>query len=550
MKKLLFLLFVVIPKLAFSQSIAVASLNQNPLEVSPLLGANLTVNLLYSSENGATSNHIYLGLEVLNQNNQFVRTVVEKTLQNQISGQNKTLSVALFVGSVHPLTANLPTGQYYQLKAILYASGTWVANATANFSNTPPLVLQNTIGYNFSTNPINKGADVSFMTQMQASGFSWKDNNGVSKNLMPLLSEYDINAIRLRVWVNPETSAANGWCDIDDMVSKAILAQNEGMDVMVCIHYSDHWADPGQQTKPAAWNNFTIAQLETAVYNHTEQILTALNAVGITPKWVQIGNETNDGMLWPNGKASTGGFANYAKFLNAGANAVKTFNPNIKTILHLSNGFDNGLYTWNIGGLLSNNLVFSRFDIIGMSLYPEESDWKLKVDQTYANMVNLKTIYNKDVMLVEVGFSNFRPDISYQFLVYAMEKTRLANGMGVFYWEPIASANWSSYDKGAWDNDGSPSVAMDAFKLNATLDTNNFEKNNEFYLYPNPTHHFLNFKSIDKVINSVKIYNINGILVSNHQEIATLQSLDISNLSNGIYFVKINNEKPIKIIKN
>lgn len=550
MKKLLFFLFVVIPKLAFSQSIAVASLNQNPLEVSPLLGANLTVNLLYSSENGATSNHIYLGLEVLNQNNQFVRTVVEKTLQNQISGQNKTLSVSLFVGSVHPLTENLPTGQYYQLKAILYASGTWVANATANFSNTPTLVLQNTIGYNFSTNPINKGADVSWMTQMQASGFSWKDNNGVSKNLMPLLSEYDINAIRLRVWVNPETSAANGWCDIDDMVSKAILAQNEGMDVMVCVHYSDHWADPGQQTKPSAWNNFTIAQLETAVYNHTEQILTALNAVGITPKWVQIGNETNDGMLWPNGKASIGGFANYAKFLNAGSNAVKTFNPNIKTILHLSNGFDNGLYTWNIGGLLSNNLVFSRFDIIGMSLYPEESDWKLKVDQTYANMVNLKTIYNKDVMLVEVGYSNFRPDISYQFLVYAMEKTRLANGMGVFYWEPIANANWSSYDKGAWDNDGSPTVAMDAFKLNATLDTNNFEKNNEFYLYPNPTHHFLNFKSIDKVINTVKIYNINGTLVSNHQEIATLQSLDISNLSNGIYLVKINDEKPIKIIKN
>ena len=549
MKKILFLLLLVLPKLAMAQSISVSTPNQNPLEVSQLLGANLTVNIQYSSETGATSNHIYIGLEELNQNNQYVRTVSERTLQSQTAGQNLVLPVTLFVGSVNPLSENLLAGHSYQIKAILYASGTWNPNATADYTNTPPLVLQNNVPYSFSTNPIHKGVDVSWMTQMEASGFVWKDNNGKPKDLMPLLSEYDINAIRLRVWVNPENSAANGWCDIEDLVDKAILADNEGMDVMVCIHYSDHWADPGKQFKPAAWNNFTVAQLETAVYNHTEEILTALNEVGITPKWVQIGNETNDGMLWATGRASTGGFANYAKFINAGTNAVKTFDSTIKTILHLSNGFESNLFNWNIGGLLSNNMVFSRLDIIGMSLYPNENDWKQKVDQTYTNMVNLKNTHNKDVMLVEVGFSNYYSDISYQFLVYAMEKTRQANGLGVFYWEPIAHNNWGGYDKGAWDADGSPSKAMDAFKLNSTLSNDQFEIANELIVYPNPANDILYVKSSGESIKNVKIYNANGVLVRNQSEDLQLHSINISVLPRGIYFLRINGEKTVKFQK-
>ena len=541
MKNFLLLLLLGLPMMIAAQSIAVSTPNQNPLEVSALLGANLTVNVQYSSEAGASSNHIYVGLELLNQNNQFVRTVSERTLQSQTAGQNLTLEVALFVGSVNPLSTDLPAGYYYQIKAILYASNTWNPNATADYTNTPPLVLQNNFPYNFSTNPIDKGVDVSWMTEMESAGFVWKDNNGVSKDLMPLLAEYDINAIRLRVWVNPENSAANGWCDIEDMVAKAILANNQGMDVMVCIHYSDHWADPGHQFKPAAWNNYTVAQLETVVYDHTEQILTALVEVNIVPKWVQIGNETNDGLLWPTGKASLNGFTNYAKFLNAGSNAVKTFNPNIKTILHLSNGSDSALYNWNINGLIANNLVFDRFDMIGMSLYPEENNWVQSVDQTYTNMVNLKALHNKDVLLVEVGFSNFRPDISYQFLVYAIEKTRLANGVGIFYWEPIADNTWSGYSKGAWDSDRSPSVAMDAFKLNTTLSNENFETANALMVYPNPANDVLYFKSSGEIIKNVKIYNANGILIRNHQEASALQSVNISVLPKGIYFLRLLN---------
>ncbi len=551
LKKLFLILFVSYQTFLFSQSIEITSFNQNPLEVSPLLGGNLTVNFNYSSEVGATNNHVYIGLEILDANNQYVKTIAETTLQNQQAGTNIQKSVNFFIGSIHKLSANLQNGHYYQVKAILYKTN-WTANAWAGYWNTPSLILQNTQGFEFSTNTISKGADISWMTEMESSGFTWKDNNGNSKQLMPLLKEYDLDAVRLRVWVNPDISDANGWCDIDDLVAKAELAKDAGLEVMICIHYSDWWADPSKQTKPAAWNNFTIPQLETAVYNHTTDILTALNAKGITPKWVQIGNETNDGMLWNSGKASTGGFANYAKFLNAGTNAVKTFNNSIKTILHIASGNNNSLFRWNIDGLINNGLTSSRLDIVGMSLYPDENNWISMVDDTYTNMLDIKTRYNKDVMMAEVGFASNKPDISYQFLTYMIEKTKQANGSGVFYWEPIAHKNWKSYSKGAWDEDGSPSITMDAFlnKETLSIDDNLIKQDISYQIFPNPTNDILQVNSLKKELSSIKIFDINGRFIQeiNTQKFAT--SFSISHLSKGIYFVRINNEKSIKFIKN
>jgi arabinogalactan endo-1,4-beta-galactosidase len=547
----LLLIIYLVPNLLFSQSIEISSFNENPLEVSPLLGATLTINFKYSSEVGSSGNHIYIGLEILDSNNTYVKTIDGVTLLNQQAGAEIQKSVSFFMGSSNPLSADLPNEHYYQVKATLYKSGGWTENAWAGHWNTPVLVLQNTQNYTFSTKPISKGADISWMTEMQSNGFSWKDNNGVSKQLLPLLKEYDLDAVRLRVWVNPDVSQANGWCDIDDLVAKAELAKAAGLEVMICIHYSDHWADPGKQTKPTAWTNFTVSQLETAVANHTTDILNALSAKGISPKWVQIGNETNDGMLWNSGKASTGGFGNYAKFLNAGTNAVKTFNNTIKTILHLANGNNNGLFRWNIDGLLNNGLVFSRFDIIGMSLYPEENTWISMVNDTYTNMLDMKTRYAKDVMMVEIGFSSNRPSVSHQFITYMIEKTKLANGLGVFYWEPIAHKNWNSYSKGAWDEDGSPSIAMDAFIDKSTLNIDEItsEKNDSFRIFPNPSSGILQIESLNEVLKSIQIYEMNGRLIFQKSSLNLSESLKITHLSKGIYFVKINHKKSLQFLK-
>jgi arabinogalactan endo-1,4-beta-galactosidase len=543
-------LLILLSTISFSQSIEIVSFGENPLEISPLLGADLTVNFKYSSEAGASSNHIFIGLEILDSNNQYVSYINGITLNNQQAGTDIQKSASFFVGSIHKLSADLPAGHYYQVKATLYASGGWTENAWAGYWNSPVLTLQNTNGYDFSTKSISKGADISWMTEMESQGYTWKDNAGNTKELMPLLKEYNLDAVRLRVWVNPDNSDANGWCDIDDVVTKAEKAKNNGLDVMICIHYSDWWADPGQQTKPADWSSYSVSQLETAVANHTTAILNALNTKGITPKWVQIGNETNDGMLWTTGKASTGGFANYARFLNAGANAVKTFNNAIKTILHIASGNDNGLFQWNIGGLINNGFQLSKFDIIGMSLYPNEDNWKSYVDDTYDNMIDLKSRYNKDVMMVEIGFSYNRQDISYQFITYMIEKTKQADGLGVFYWEPIARSPFTSYGKGAWDADGSPSIAMDAFSDRSTLSIERIKNTSEdFNIYPNPSKNSITIKASKSTVNSIKIFGISGnLLIEKSTNYKNLE-VDVSKLKAGVYFIQINNKVVKKIAK-
>lgn len=544
-KTTLFLIFIVLKIGVIAQSIEIISLVNNPVEINPFTGGNVIVNFKYTSETGSTGNNIFIGLEILDSNNNYKSSITGKTLLNQQAGNNTQSSVDLFISSYNTLSGNLTNGDYYQVKAILYESGTWVGNAWAGYWNTNPLIIQDTSGISYSTNTISKGADISWMTEMEFNGYSWKDNNGNTRDLMPLLTDYELNAIRLRVWVDPNNSGANGWCDIDDLVNKSKLADSENLDIMICIHYSDWWADPSTQTKPAAWVGLSVSQLETAVYNHTYDILNALGNENIVPKWVQIGNETNDGMLWPTGKASTGGFSNYAKFINAGTSAVKNYNSNIKTIIHLANGNDNGLFLWNIDGLLNNGLLANRIDVIGMSLYPDESNWISLVDDAYNNTIDLQSRYSKDVMVVEVGFSNNRPDISYQFLTYIIEKTRQANGLGVLYWEPIAHGNFTNYSKGAWDLDGSPSIAMDAFKDLGiqNVEDNNFLKNENFKIIPNPTKKFLKIELNNQDDHLLLIFNIIGeklIEISNYKD---MQKIDVSKLKNGIYIIKINNSE-------
>jgi arabinogalactan endo-1,4-beta-galactosidase len=544
------LFFFLIPGLLLSQSIEVISFNENPVEVNPLIGADLTINYKYTSESGSTGNHIYIALEILDSGNNYQSTVADITLENQTAGTNITGSVEFFIGSSNKLSADLDSGLYYQVKTILYAGGGWSANAWSGNWDTPSITLQDTSGVTRRRDVISKGVDISWMSEMESDGYVWKDNYGTTKELMPLLTEYQIDAVRLRVWVDPSVSDANGWCDIDDMVAKAKLADAEGKDILVCIHYSDWWADPGQQTLPAAWVNYSVAQLETAVYNHATDILIALDAENITPKWVQIGNETSNGMLWPTGKASTAGFVNYAKFINAGYNAIKDFDSTIKAVVHIAGAQDNGLYQWNIGRLVDNG---AQFDVIAMSLYPDASSWKSDVDATYANMMDMQSRYGKEVMIAEVGFSSNRPDIGHQFLVYMLERAREANCLGVFYWEPIAHGDFTSYSKGAWDSDGSPSIAMDAYIDDSVLNVNNLKsiKKNKLHVYPNPVLDELKITlKKDYQIKTIQITdelgrNIKTIYLKNKEQI-----IDFYSFSSGMYFLITNTKESVVVVKN
>ena len=313
-----------------------------------------------------------------------------------------------------------------------------------------------------TSNPVDstvfaKGADISWVTQMEGSGYKFYDSAGTQTDCFQLMKELGINAVRFRVWVNP----SGGWNDSVDVMNKAVRANNIGLKVMLDFHYSDTWADPGTQTKPAAWTGLTTTGLINQVYTHTFNVLTYLKANGVSVAWVQVGNEVSDGMLWPDGLASDN-MSNFAQMITSGYAAVKAVDTATKVIVHLPNGYDNGLYRWMFDSLSHYS---AKWDIIGMSLYPYTTNYTTLDSECLVNMNDMVSRYGTQVMITEVGMSADSPTYCKAFLTDLMTKVKSVNGnngLGLFYWEP-ESYNWQGYGLGAFDNTGKPTVAMSAF---------------------------------------------------------------------------------------
>jgi arabinogalactan endo-1,4-beta-galactosidase len=308
-----------------------------------------------------------------------------------------------------------------------------------------------------------KGADIGWITEMEAAGKKFYNADGKETDCFALMKELGMNAIRLRVWVNPENvPEAGGWCSAVDMLAKAKRAQALGLRLMIDFHYSDWWADPGKQNIPAAWVDMSLEEMKTAVAAHTAEVLNLLKINNIEPEWVQVGNETTNGMLWPLGQADKS-MANYAALHNAGYDAVKTVFPAAKVIVHIDNGFDNARFRWILGGLKQNG---GKWDIIGMSLYPSAADWQTKNEQCIANVQDMIARYGTEVIICEVGMAWNEADAAKAFLSDLIARAKAVPDdkcQGVFYWEPQAYGGWKGYTLGAFDNSGKATRAMEAF---------------------------------------------------------------------------------------
>ena len=314
---------------------------------------------------------------------------------------------------------------------------------------TPPMIERGTFA---------KGADVSWLTQMESEGLTFKNKKGVTTECMKLLKEdCGVNAIRLRVWVDP----VEGWNNIYDVLVKARRANALGLRLMIDFHFSDTWADPGQQAIPAAWTGYSLSQSKTAVAAHVNEMLTLLKRFNIEPEWVQIGNETRLGMMWPLGHLDTNNGSNYAELTNAGYDAVKSIFPEAKVIVHVDCGNELWLYTNLFDKLKANG---GKYDMIGMSLYPEASNWQKMVDDCVTNISTLNQKYNVPIMVCEIGMDYNLADICKRCISTLMSKGRATGHLeGIFYWEPQAPANYNGgYNKGCFSN-SKPTVALDAF---------------------------------------------------------------------------------------
>ena len=314
-----------------------------------------------------------------------------------------------------------------------------------------------------------KGADISWVPAMEEQDYTWYDKNGNKRDVLDILkNDYNINSVRIRTWVNPSNDYGNGYLNKDRSIALAKRAKDMGFQICFNFHYSDSWADPGKQYKPSAWSHLNFEQLMKEVYDYTYDVMSDLAREGIYPEWVQVGNETNNGMLWEDGKASEN-MRNFAWFINCGYDAVKAVSKNSKVIVHLSNGHDNSLYRWMFDGLTNNG---AKFDIIGMSIYPTASNWQILNNQCLSNMRDMQSRYGKDVMICEIGMDYTEEVAAKSFISDIVSKTQSIGGQGVFYWEPQAYPNYNAgYSKGAWNSNGRPTLALEGFGYNENIVT-------------------------------------------------------------------------------
>ena len=323
-----------------------------------------------------------------------------------------------------------------------------------------------------------KGADVSWLSEMEANGKTFKKKDGTTADCFEVLKDCGVNSIRLRVWVNP----TGGWSDKKDMVGLAQRAAKAGMAVMVDFHYSDFFCDPKRQDIPKQWeaDKSDINKMCVHVKEHTTDVLQALKAAGVTPAWIQIGNETRNGFLWPIGKLwktgseTVGGKDAFNDLYKSGYNAAKAVFPSALVGAHLNNAYDDNSWWFK-----DRKDAGCKFDMICLSHYPQAESKMTPEEYNAAAISRIKSLnstYKVPVIISEVGVKT--PDgeaaaasVLTEFM-NAVKALPASTCTGVFYWEPEVydwwkpsiynSLGWNAYNMGAFLSGGRPSKVMDA----------------------------------------------------------------------------------------
>lgn len=268
------------------------------------------------------------------------------------------------------------------------------------------------------------GADISFLPQLEAEGIKFSVN-GKQDDALQILKKYGFNYIRLRLFVNPQADSGyskEGYCGLPQTIAMAKRIKQAKMKWLLDFHYSDNWADPQKQFKPEAWKNILFPQLTQTVHDYTKNVISELASQGVLPDMVQVGNEINHGMLWPEGSFSHPD--SLATLIKAGIAGVKEVAPDIKIMLHIALGGQQEESTQWLDAMLSRGV---KFDIIGESYYPQ---WHGTIPDLQQNLAYLSRHYEQEVIVAE-------------YTQYKMEVNDIAfnlpdgNMKGTFIWEPL-----------------------------------------------------------------------------------------------------------------
>lgn len=325
------------------------------------------------------------------------------------------------------------------------------------------------------------GADISWYTEMEADGRHFYNAQGEQMSCPELMRQLGVRAVRLRVWVNPENAACQ-FNNTADVVAKAKAAAATKLDVMIDFHYSDLWADPSRQQKPKAWEGLSFDQLLQKVAEHTREVLTAVKEAGVTPRWVQIGNETRSGMIYPDGalydsnwKALPDGWKKFTQLYMAGYNAAKEVLPDAKVMPHLNTASKQSDNLWWLEQFKAQG---AKFDMVAFSHYPQVDDSSKQPTElnTLAAqcMKQVKQKYNVPVMVAEFGVRSTANEALAASITKDFVTKANRAGVGIlFYWEPEVYGdwrpksyttffdNWPVYDMGAFSANGRPTSVLE-----------------------------------------------------------------------------------------
>jgi arabinogalactan endo-1,4-beta-galactosidase len=345
------------------------------------------------------------------------------------------------------------------------------------------------------TDSFINGADVSFIPQVEDNGgVYYKD--GVATDPLEIFKENEINYIRLRLWHTP----SDGYCGLERTLEMAARAKQAGFKLLLNFHYSDWWADPGQQNKPAAWTNLDINALSDSLYYYTFNVIKTFDTLNILPDMVQVGNEITPGFLWPDGRVGGSYDNQWPQFTNLLKRAISAVHDaasdSVKIMIHIDRGGNNNTCRWYFDNIRNYEV---NFDIIGLSFYPW---WHGTLTALRQNVNDLALRYGKDIIVVETAYpwtlqwydntgnivgdddplpSNYPPSVNGQYsflydLISIVKEVPNGKGTGVFYWAPewISTPTYGS----AWENvvlfdfQGNALNSMRVFK-ETEIDTSN-----------------------------------------------------------------------------
>lgn len=261
------------------------------------------------------------------------------------------------------------------------------------------------------------GGDISLLPKYEEAGSQYKDENGKGIDLLPFLYESGMNAMRVRLFVDPDAYPGkqedpyNNACQslpyIIPLCHKII---EQGFDLMLDFHYSDSWADPAKQWTPESWKNLSDQELFEMIYDYTKSTLQTLKEQGIVPAFIQPGNEISYGMLWgPYGgdiptnhvytNSSEASWQRFGDLLHSAIKACREVCPTSQIIIHTERVAQVNVLSNFYQRMKELNI---DYDIIGLSYYPYFHGKMGQLDSALSTLE--KEFPEKPIMIVETGF--------------------------------------------------------------------------------------------------------------------------------------------------